>query len=127
MGDSQAHDQFLHDFLTHRRMLHAFILSLTSDYAVAEDIFQEVSTVLWRKYENYTQGTNFGAWAREVAYREVLSTRKKLSRGSSRASGGSGSEASSPSALPWSSETTRTACRAVPLSSRLYAALVAIV
>jgi len=85
MPDPHSHDQFLHDFLTHRRMLHAFILSLTGDYAVAEDIFQEVSTVLWRKYEKYQQGTNFGAWAREVAYREVLSTRKKLARGSSRA------------------------------------------
>ena len=35
---------------------------------------------LWEEFDKYEPGTNFGAWARKVAYYQMLTWRKKASR-----------------------------------------------
>ena len=43
----------------------------------AEDIFQETSTILWQKFDEFTAGTNFRAWACQVAYYRVIWFRQR--------------------------------------------------
>ena len=38
----------------------------------ARDVLQETNLVLWRKIQEFEPGTDFGAWARRVAYYEAL-------------------------------------------------------
>jgi RNA polymerase sigma-70 factor (ECF subfamily) len=60
--------------------VHAFIFSLCHDSASAKDILQETNLTLWRKAEDFTEGTNFVAWACRVAYFHVLNHRRRQSR-----------------------------------------------
>ena len=38
----------------------------------AEDVLQEANLVLWRKFDQYQEGTNFFAWACQIIRYEVL-------------------------------------------------------
>lgn len=57
-----------------------YIVSLCPDHALAKDILQETNLTLWRKAEDFEQGTSFTAWACRTAYFHVLNHRRKLSR-----------------------------------------------
>jgi RNA polymerase sigma-70 factor (ECF subfamily) len=72
--------EFVKRLMEHRSMLHSFVYALLRDPHLTEDILQEVAVVLWSKYSEFTPGTDFGAWARSVAYREVLSARRSEAR-----------------------------------------------
>jgi RNA polymerase sigma-70 factor (ECF subfamily) len=39
--------------------------------ADAEDVYQQTTLVLWKKYSNFTPGTNFVAWSIRVAQLEI--------------------------------------------------------
>lgn len=61
-------------------MLHSFVFAVVRNPHATEDILQEVSVVLWSKFSEFREGTNFGAWARSVAYREILAARRSEAR-----------------------------------------------
>ena len=44
------------------------------------DVLQDTNVTLWRKADEFVDGTNFGAWAKRVAYFEVLAYRERRSR-----------------------------------------------
>ena len=46
----------------------AFLLSLTGNLPDSEDLVQECITLLWRKFDAFESGSNFGAWARTTAF-----------------------------------------------------------
>ena len=52
----------------HRRGLFAFIYSLLQHHADAEDAYQQMSLVLWEKFDEFKLGTNFWSWAAKVAH-----------------------------------------------------------
>lgn len=58
--------------LASRRDLFGFIYSLVQNLPDAEDVYQETSLVLWQKFDEFTPGTNFSAWAMRVAHLRVL-------------------------------------------------------
>ena len=72
--------EFVKRLMEHRSMLHSFVFAMLRDAHLTEDILQEVAVVLWSKYREFTPGTDFGAWARSVAYREVLAARRSEAR-----------------------------------------------
>lgn len=72
--------EFVKRLMEHRSMLHSFTFALVRDAHLTEDILQQVAVVLWSKYSEFRPGTDFGAWARSVAYREVLSARRSEAR-----------------------------------------------
>src|SRR5436190_21994443 len=72
-----THEDFLKRFLRHQADLKAFLGSVVRDRSVAEDLFQEVSLVLWQNYATYDPAKPFGAWARGVAVKKVLQGREK--------------------------------------------------
>ena len=73
-------ERVLHLLLENRTALFAFVLSLARDFDRAEEVFQEVSLVVCRRYRDFTPGTGFGAWAREIARRTVLAHRRSSAR-----------------------------------------------
>ena len=61
----------------HEARLVGFIFSLVPHWADANDVAQEVRIALWNEFDKYDAARDFGAWARTIAYYEVLTYRKK--------------------------------------------------
>jgi len=55
----------------HESAIRAFIYSLLPNWADTEEVLQETSLVVWRKFDQFTPGTNFLRWACRVAELEV--------------------------------------------------------
>jgi RNA polymerase sigma-70 factor, ECF subfamily len=64
----------------HERMLAAYVLTLVPHFQDADDILQDTKVVMWRNFAQFRLGTNFGAWARKIAFHQVLSHRKRKKR-----------------------------------------------
>ena len=64
----------------HQPRLLAYIRSLVSNPDVAKDVLQETNLVLLKKAKDFQLGTSFSAWARRVAYFEVLTQRRTMGR-----------------------------------------------
>jgi len=73
-------DEFVRLFSQNQRKLYLFIASLLPDGRDVEDVFQETSLVLWREFEKFEPGTNFSAWAAQVALNQSLAHRKRKTR-----------------------------------------------
>lgn len=59
------------------RSLGLYVMTLVSRPEDAEDILQQAKLVMWRSFDQFQPGTNFGAWARKVAFHQVLTYRKR--------------------------------------------------
>ena len=79
-SESTTRSAVLALLLEQRSSLFAFIFSMLRDYEAAEDVFQEVSIAICESHEDFQPGTNFGAWAREIARRRVLANRRTAAR-----------------------------------------------
>lgn len=64
--------EFFALYTRHSRQLYGYLRAVVPQQADAEDAFQEVSAVLWKKFDSFTPGTNFAAWAMQVARYWVL-------------------------------------------------------
>lgn len=60
-------DLFLKIFLSNEQHLFNFILMLVPNYSDAKDLLQETASTMWSKFDSFEQGTNFMAWARQIA------------------------------------------------------------
>ncbi len=78
--DLEREERFLQLFLAHQRRLFGFLLTLVPDWTDAEDLLQETSVAIWRKLDQFEPGTDFAAWAQNIARYEVLNYRRKRSR-----------------------------------------------
>ena len=67
-------------FAQARDNLFAYIFALLPHWSDAEDVFQQASLVLWRKFGRFEPGTDFLAWACRVAFYEVRNFRRTASR-----------------------------------------------
>src|SRR4051812_21777904 len=70
-------DQILRLLTQERRMLQAAIRAMVADPYLAEDVLQEVFVVVMQQHEQFAAGTNFCAWAREIARRVTLAQLRK--------------------------------------------------
>ena len=70
-------DEFAVLFGRHARQIYAYILTLIPHWADAEDVFQETSAIIWEKFDEFTPGTNFRAWACQVAYYRAIWFRQR--------------------------------------------------
>lgn len=71
-AESELHCRFLRLFTTNEVAVRAFVRRLVPARADADDVMQEVSIVLWKKFGSFHAGTDFRAWAFGVARFEVL-------------------------------------------------------
>lgn len=72
MGDTGQSVMFAELLAAQQGRLLAFIYALVHNIGDAEDIYQETAIALWRKFGQFRPGSNFGAWAKEMARLEVL-------------------------------------------------------
>ena len=72
MSEDQKHADFLKLFMSNRHDIMAFIKATLRNASTSEDIFQEVSIILWEKFNNYDQSRSFKAWARGIASNKIL-------------------------------------------------------
>ena len=64
----------------HQRRIFGYIYTLVPNRTDAEDILQETSLVVCEKFDQFKPGTDFAAWACQIAYWEVRRSRQKFAR-----------------------------------------------
>jgi RNA polymerase sigma-70 factor, ECF subfamily len=76
-------DKFMQFYAQHQRRLYVYLLSLVHNVADAEELLQETSYILWRKFDEFQNrpGAGFAAWACRVGYFEALKFREGRTRG----------------------------------------------
>jgi RNA polymerase sigma-70 factor (ECF subfamily) len=68
--------EFVRLWAMHGQRVYAHLLTLTSNDADADEIYQDVAMTLWTKFDQYAAGTDFLAWARRVALNKVRNFRR---------------------------------------------------
>ncbi len=76
MLDPPQNAEFVRLWTLHGQRIYAYLLTLTSNRADADEIYQEVGMTLWEKFGQFEPDTNFQAWARRVALNKVRSFRQ---------------------------------------------------
>lgn len=81
---SPGSDDFEHLLSSHQGRLFGFIRALLGPNGDVEDVLQNTNHVLWKESEKFEPGTNFRAWAFQIARHQVLQHRDKLKRAGER-------------------------------------------
>ena len=79
-GEQPPSSEFIQLFTRVQRSVFLYILSLVPRPVDAEEILQETNLVIWTKSQQFQPGTNFRAWACQIAYFEVLKYRERKQR-----------------------------------------------
>jgi len=80
MSSPEPDEQMVQLISSCQRRLFLYLLGLLCSRDLAEDALQETNLVLWRKRRQYEPGTNFFAWACQVAFFEACKARQKRRR-----------------------------------------------
>src|SRR5262245_7286487 len=67
-------------FSQHEALVRGLLMTLIPNRSECDDLFQRTSIVLWRKFGDFQPGTNFGAWACQIAKHEVRNYVRARSR-----------------------------------------------
>jgi RNA polymerase sigma-70 factor (ECF subfamily) len=78
--NSQSQEQFLRLLMLNDKRVYAYILSFVPNANDADDIMQEASAVMWRKFSSFSPKMDFVAWAITIARFQILSYFKKKKR-----------------------------------------------
>lgn len=65
--DREAGDEFIVEITRAQGMIAAYVRSLLPFHPDYMDVVQEVNITLWRKQRQFRPGTNFKAWAFQIA------------------------------------------------------------
>ena len=76
----QDGELFTRLLLQNQKRIWGLILSLIPRGSDADDVMQETCAVLWRKFNQFQPGTDFGAWALRVARFQLMSHYNKRRR-----------------------------------------------
>jgi RNA polymerase sigma-70 factor, ECF subfamily len=60
--------------------LRSFIFTLLPNWSDVEDVLQRTRIILWQKFPSFEPGTNFRAWAMQIARHEVNNFRRHRQR-----------------------------------------------
>jgi len=74
------HEQFMTLFVRYEPAIHALLTSLLANLEDAEEVLQEVSLIMWRKFDQFERGTSFRNWAFQIARLEAMNFRRKRQR-----------------------------------------------
>lgn len=67
---------FIRSFTQSQRALYLYLLPLVGNPADADEVLQETNLVIWAKWHQFEEGTNFLAWSRAIARLEVFRFRR---------------------------------------------------
>ena len=77
MNEQERHNLFTELIARHESELYAYIFAIVRNWEDADDLFQSMCVILWRKFESFRPDTSFSSWARQTAKFEA---RKFLER-----------------------------------------------
>jgi RNA polymerase sigma-70 factor, ECF subfamily len=72
MIEQHSHDQFMGLLLRHQGQLFGYIFAAVHNLHDAEELYQETSLILWRKFASFEPGSEFARWACRTAKYEIL-------------------------------------------------------
>jgi len=64
----------------HQRRIFSYIYTLVPDRHDAQDLLQETSLTVVEKFREFEPGTDFAAWACQIAYWRIRAARQKFAR-----------------------------------------------
>jgi RNA polymerase sigma-70 factor (ECF subfamily) len=64
-------EEFVRLLSKYQSLIRGFLITLLPNRTEADDLFQRTSIVLWRKFDQFQDGSDFGAWACQIAKLEV--------------------------------------------------------
>ena len=79
-ADPALTERFVQLYAANHRRLFGYIMVLVHDRAAAEEVFQEMSLVLWREFPNYRPDGDFVRWANAMSLNQVRKFRRKRQR-----------------------------------------------
>lgn len=65
-------EHFVELYSRHQRQLGSYLFSLVHSIEDADDLLQQTSLVLWRKFDDFQPGTDFVRWACHIAHLEAM-------------------------------------------------------
>lgn len=71
---------FLNHYLPAQERIRAYIFSLLHNWSDTQDVFQSVSLVLWKKFDQFDPARDFLPWAYGVTFLEVRTYLRSLQR-----------------------------------------------
>jgi RNA polymerase sigma-70 factor (ECF subfamily) len=78
--DPAAQKRLMALMTRHQRRIFAYIYTLVPRRHDAEDLLQETSLVICEKFHEFEDGTDFVAWACQIAYWRIRYSRQKFAR-----------------------------------------------
>jgi RNA polymerase sigma-70 factor (ECF subfamily) len=78
--ETEARKQLMALMTRHQRRIFSYIYVLVHNRGDAEDLLQETSLVICEKFHEFKEGTDFVAWACQIAYWRVRYSRQKYAR-----------------------------------------------
>jgi RNA polymerase sigma-70 factor (ECF subfamily) len=64
----------------HQRQVFAYIHAMVPSRHDADDLLQETSVVVCKKFDEYADGTDFVAWACQIAWWQIRAARQRFAR-----------------------------------------------
>lgn len=79
-GPAPRYNEFIVEFSKNSRRVYGYIRTLAPDVNDANEVYQNVSLVLWNKFDEFLPGSNFFSWSCQIAMFEVRKLRDAKSR-----------------------------------------------
>ena len=76
-NDSSKSDRFFKLYSGVTTRIYSYLLIMVHNKDNAEELAQETAALLWDKFDEYQEGTNFGAWAIAIARLKALEFLRK--------------------------------------------------
>ena len=80
MDTDRNNEIFVRLYAQHEPAIFRYVLTLVPSLSEAQDVMQEASVAIWRRFDEYDQSRPFAPWAYRFAYFEALRYRKTKSR-----------------------------------------------
>ena len=78
--DSSIHEEFVSLYVRHEAAVFSFVMTMVRHTADSEDVVQRASVTMWRCFNKFKPGTDFRAWAFQIAKNEALNHLSKIKR-----------------------------------------------
>ncbi len=79
-GETERNKELVLLMTQHQRRIFAYLYTLVPNRHDAEDLLQETSLVIYEKFHEFEPGTDFVAWACQIAWWRVRAARQKFAR-----------------------------------------------
>jgi RNA polymerase sigma-70 factor, ECF subfamily len=80
LNETERRKQLMTLMTRHQRQIFGYIYAQVPDRYDAEDLLQETSLVICEKFDSFEVGTDFVAWACQIAYWRIRYSRQKFAR-----------------------------------------------